>query len=331
MKKVSENDKQFLINNYNKLSTKEICYILKRSRYSIYKIASSIGLKRRIIIDEKTLRLEYFINNKSIHEIAKIYNVSDGTIYARLKEFNINLKPIVEPTGNKGKGWKGYEEISSTYLSSVKNSARYRDIKFNINIEYMWDLFLNQDRKCALSGIDLNFGSVARCNDITASLDRIDSSKGYIEENVQWIHKNINFMKQDFNEKYFIEMCNLVTKNMINKNKIKLEPFIDILYINKKYSASKCRAKKKKIEFDLDRNYLIDLLDKQIYRCNLSGIDLRYNKVISIDRINSNKGYTKNNIQLVHKDINFMKQEYSQSEFINWCKLIYSHNLNKKV
>mgnify|MGYP007044016634 CR=1 FL=1 len=47
----------------------------------------------------------------------------------------------------------------------------------------------------------------------TASLDRIDSSKGYIEGNVQWVHKDINWMKQDFNEEYFIFLCSEITKN----------------------------------------------------------------------------------------------------------------------
>ena len=43
---------------------------------------------------------------------------------------------------------------------------------------------------------------------MTASLDRIDSKKGYIEGNIQWVHKDINRMKWAFNEDYFIKLCN---------------------------------------------------------------------------------------------------------------------------
>jgi hypothetical protein len=44
----------------------------------------------------------------------------------------------------------------------------------------------------------------------TASLDRIDSSKGYIVGNVQWVHKDINFMKFTFSESRFIDLCKKV-------------------------------------------------------------------------------------------------------------------------
>ena len=47
---------------------------------------------------------------------------------------------------------------------------------------------------------------------MTASLDRIDSSKGYIKGNVQWVHKEFNKMKLDLLDKEFIDICKLVHK-----------------------------------------------------------------------------------------------------------------------
>jgi hypothetical protein len=47
----------------------------------------------------------------------------------------------------------------------------------------------------------------------TASLDRIDSSKGYEEGNIQWVHKHINFMKRTYSQEYFIDMCKKVADN----------------------------------------------------------------------------------------------------------------------
>ena len=44
----------------------------------------------------------------------------------------------------------------------------------------------------------------------TASLDRIDSSKGYVKGNVQWVHKDINKMKTDFEQSIFIKLCKSV-------------------------------------------------------------------------------------------------------------------------
>ena len=48
----------------------------------------------------------------------------------------------------------------------------------------------------------------------TASVDRIDSSKGYIADNIQILHKDINVMKWDFTQDYFLHLCYLIYNNM---------------------------------------------------------------------------------------------------------------------
>lgn len=105
--------------------------------------------------------------------------------------------------------FRGYGEISKTVFNNIKKSAIRRNILFEITIEYVWDLFLKQNRKCKISGLDLFFGKFTYDYN-TASLDRIDSSKGYIEGNVQWVHKDVNLMKGSFIEKNFIEYCRTI-------------------------------------------------------------------------------------------------------------------------
>jgi hypothetical protein len=102
--------------------------------------------------------------------------------------------------------WKGYGEISKRYFDSLKIGAERRNIQFDITIRQMWDLFLKQNRKCALTGYELKFNSHSRISDGTASLDRIDSSKCYTVENIQWVHKDINYMKSDYDQNYFLKL-----------------------------------------------------------------------------------------------------------------------------
>jgi hypothetical protein len=54
------------------------------------------------------------------------------------------------------------------------------------------------------------FGSYNVNKETTASLDRIDSSKGYIKTNVQWVHKKVNKMKQDTSVDEFKHYCKLI-------------------------------------------------------------------------------------------------------------------------
>ena len=59
---------------------------------------------------------------------------------------------------------------------------------------------------CALTGweIDMSYS-----ND-TASLDRIESSKGYTKGNIQWVHSMVNMCKNKYSQDKFIEMCQAI-------------------------------------------------------------------------------------------------------------------------
>lgn len=118
--------------------------------------------------------------------------------------------------------YNGYEDISGSYWSDIKIRAQSRNQEFSITIEYAWKIFLKQNQKCKYTGLLLTHTQKSRKIRGTASLDRIDSSKGYIEGNVQWVHKDINNMKQAFSTEKFIEYCGLVynkDKGKINETK----------------------------------------------------------------------------------------------------------------
>jgi hypothetical protein len=116
---------------------------------------------------------------------------------------------------NRGKNsisWKGYGEIPQLLYSRINSNAKRRGVPMELSLKELWDLFLKQNRKCALSNLPLDF-TYGRKNTRhygTASLDRIDSSKGYIKGNVQWVHKDVNLMKQDYSNDYFLQMCKII-------------------------------------------------------------------------------------------------------------------------
>lgn len=103
------------------------------------------------------------------------------------------------------------------------NGARKRDIEITITIEDAWNKFLEQEGKCALTGIDINLNRDCSRNwdDHTASLDRIDNTKGYIKDNVQWLHKVVNKLKNTLTEEEFIKWCTLVADHNRNKNALR--------------------------------------------------------------------------------------------------------------
>lgn len=111
--------------------------------------------------------------------------------------------------------YTGFEEISGTYWARIRNEAKYRGIEFTITIEEMWQLFIQQKRKCKISGLQIGFAKNTKgywSKQTTASIDRINSNASYSLDNVQWVHKDINRMKSNFPEEYFIFLCKTITE-----------------------------------------------------------------------------------------------------------------------
>lgn len=155
-------------------------------------------------------------NSKTYEERYGIENAEKLKETRRAKALKQFKNPAQKEVRKKS-NWKGYEEIAGTNWTYYRKGALSRGFEFNITIEYAWELFLKQERKCALSGQNIGFniktGSLSRYGyqKNTASLDRIDSKKGYIEGNVQWLHKDINKLKSNLDEKEFIRLCTLVS------------------------------------------------------------------------------------------------------------------------
>lgn len=102
-------------------------------------------------------------------------------------------------------------------------------------------------------------------------------------------------------------------------------------YVIWKRCESRCDSREIKMDItpqDIKNQYI-----KQDGKCYYTGVDLILPKnfivavhedVVSVDRIDSSKGYTPENIQLVNKKINNMKNVFSSEEFIAICHKVAS-------
>ena len=105
--------------------------------------------------------------------------------------------------------------------------------------------------------------------------------------------------------------------------------------INGRLSSARQRAKNKQLPFDINIDFVEELWYLQEGKCALSGLDmgLRANKgskesfySFSIDRIDSESGYTKENIQLLCWGVNLMKLTMSTTQFLSFVKEVYLFN-----
>lgn len=110
---------------------------------------------------------------------------------------------------SKSKGFSNNKPVGDKMrlFNKFLKSAKSRNIDWDINLN---EMFHNYTGKCSLTGWEIDI-SHKKC---TASLDRIDNSKGYMKDNIQWVHSMVNMCKNKYNEKDFIRMCKDISNNI---------------------------------------------------------------------------------------------------------------------
>ena len=118
--------------------------------------------------------------------------------------------------------WRGFGEITGSYWSHVKHNSNSRGKYFGVTIGEAWQVFLSQNRRCAISGVELIFvrNYMKDPHNQTASLDRIDSAKDYVVDNIQWVHKVVNKMKNILTDSELLEWCRIITENNFTSQRV---------------------------------------------------------------------------------------------------------------
>lgn len=105
--------------------------------------------------------------------------------------------------------WRGGRHVPAYFVATAKKGLqRGRLIEWTLTYDYLDKVWEGQSGTCAYTGWPLVFGTCS--TEQTASLDRIDSSKGYVPGNVQFVHKDINLMKWSLSEQRFLSLCQAV-------------------------------------------------------------------------------------------------------------------------
>lgn len=101
-------------------------------------------------------------------------------------------------------------------------------------------------------------------------------------------------------------------------------------------SITQSRRRASTKNWDITTIDVINQWVKQQGVCALSGQDMTHTRGdgtvhtnASIDRIDNNKGYTKDNIQLVCQITNLMKNSLTEESLIEWCQAIINTHISK--
>jgi hypothetical protein len=99
-----------------------------------------------------------------------------------------------------------------------------RGIKeIEVTLQDLHQQWLKQNGRCSLTNEILKFGATEKerkTGFTTASLDRKDNEKGYLKDNIQWVHKDVNDAKGKLTQQRFIEICKEVTLHEFNQRNL---------------------------------------------------------------------------------------------------------------
>lgn len=98
----------------------------------------------------------------------------------------------------------------------------------------------------------------------------------------------------------------------------------------------KSKAKERNIKWDIDRKFFTSIIEQPCYYCgvkssmnlNINGYSYTYN---GVDRIDSDKNYTYDNVVPCCKICNMAKSNMKQLDFYNWVKTISENFTYEKI
>lgn len=93
--------------------------------------------------------------------------------------------------------------------SRHKNINKYK-CDSNLTLQYLKRLWNNQNGLCVLTGVELTHKNDNK--HYQASLDRINSYKGYVKGNVQFISVSSNWLKNIYGNDFVLEYHDIVKK-----------------------------------------------------------------------------------------------------------------------
>lgn len=157
---------------------------------------------------EQELDVKEFSANKSVSDGLQSYckNCKFGQMQKCMSEFDSFINKI--------------------YLDIVHNAKqRAKTITVEITVDDLKELYKKQNGKCAYTGKQLTSIRYAVrdnqhiMNKHNVSVDRIDSTKNYTNDNIHMVCAIVNRMKTDLTEDEFLSLCN----DIVNANKHKLK------------------------------------------------------------------------------------------------------------
>ena len=205
------------IDNFSKAGKYKKCSSICKSCHAKYRREHYLKNKEKIIQQVNLYRannLDKYKNNKKAgRTIEYKCCICNKKILATKKEVELNTNKYCSKECRESKNKSNYHHL----LRNIKKRCLIKSLEYNLDESFIRELLeIKQNSKCAITNIPIrihNYKKEKISIHNSASLDRIDSSKGYLKDNVQWVCVGINYMKLDFSQSELYDILDLIIEN----------------------------------------------------------------------------------------------------------------------
>lgn len=138
--------------------------------------------------------------------------------FKHLESWNCKNNPILSNYTKAGKRQDKYSPFRyfvNKARSRINGYPHGQELKkFDITVELLLELWESQKGKCAITGVKMELPKTTyspRNSPSCASLDRIDTSKGYMKDNVEFICQFVNLGKNNYSKNQIQKFFDQIT------------------------------------------------------------------------------------------------------------------------
>jgi len=210
-------------------------------------------------------------------------------------------------------GIKKYKSYGHGKWLAFVSQAKQRDIKVSISEEQYEKYIIGDCKYCGENPNPYN------------GLDRINSGRGYVVENIYSCCSRCNYMKNTLSKAMLYIHLNKIISYQESGQKSEIPPIIKFsgnkkndyyLTPSGRYHSYMSAARKRGKHFDLTYEQFFAFWQKH---CSYCGDTIN---TIGLDRVDNSQGYTISNVASCCTTCNSMKRDLATNDFINHVKRI---------
>ena len=181
-------------------------------------------------IADRKRKLTSYYKNKHKHPI-------------RLKGIDETSREQRRRSYHKNKNKRTYfDTILNKTFKNVKSRSKKLKRDFDLTKEFVENLYEKQGGKCALTGLVFSDEKYNNCRrrPFAPSLDRIDSKRGYTQDNVRFVCSMVNTALGEFGDILFDKMCRSYIEDTLCRSKQRecQDTVIKVFNSNEEYATS---------------------------------------------------------------------------------------------